>query len=448
MKKGDIILTLFIFLIIRTGYKHCKLFFYSFQFVQHYKTMCRHLLPENDTKHLPVNKYKHVSHFIKPNSCPIQTPNFDTLYSNAILDLTQGYVKLIIPKYIYNVYNVEKKYYSVQLIDLAGNNCGFISLRNNINEYSNYIIINRNMYNSYCESERYLENAPNRLLVDSWFLYAILRIQVDFTDETDYTNSVLYQEAFRIEYKYIQPNKVYISEYLKHNLNQNIHVSNIDILTFYVIFKHCYQFYSNFKYNYDYWDFNENSFYLHMTTRFCRKIIDWLLHRDYKGWISRRSFDNIKKYVDENIFKTMISWKYLYAIDECEAVYYMNRYDSSGELLSGNHVYVISFTDICTYSNCFWSLSSYENETAQFEKNWNDVYSKGNNVSTRITILLTHRKLEQSYLNYVTYKCENLTSIEDYCLYTPREQYYLVLRIYYPRDNISQFKLPEIVKLY
>lgn len=431
--------------IINKGINYFKLFFYSFQFVQHYKTMCRHKLKEDDPKYLPVNKYKHISYFIKPNTCPIQTPNFDTLYSNSILDISQGYVKLKIPKYILNNYNNQKKYYSIQFIDISGNNVGFISLRNNINEYDEYYIINKNNIE---DSIKHIGKDPiNKFVLDSWFIYIILRIQVDFTDEIDLKNSIIYQNNFNIEFEYVSSLQVYLSSYLKFDMNQNIHVSKLNDVEFYKIFKHCYKYYINFNFNKFYYDFNEYSYYLKLITFFCKKFTNFMINRDYKGWVSRKSFDKFRMITNENILKTMISWKYLYAIDQNEAIYYMNRYDYKGKKLNGDSIYVLNCENEFNYSNCFWSISSYDYNTGQFIENLNEIYSKGNNLDNKVTIILTSKKLNEDYMKYIKYKVPNKESIDDYVLYTPKNEYYLILRIYYPKDDINNYILPKIEKI-
>jgi len=441
LNKKLLYLILIYFFILKTK-NYFKLFFYSFQFVQHYKTLSRHKLKKDDSKYLPVNEWKHVSYFIEPMTCPIQTPNFDTLYSNTILDISKGYVKLKIPKYIFNSHNLEKKYYSLQFIDISGNNIGFLSLRNNIQDNTSFYIINTHNYE---KSVKHIGSDPkNKMVFDCWFVYVILRIQVDFTDSVDFTNSVLYQNSFDISYFYVQNLDIQISYFLKYDVNQNVHVSDINSREFYQIFKHSYKYHKYNIYDKLYYDFNEYSYYLKFITFISKKLIRYLINRDYKGWVYKKRFSNIKKYIDDNIFKTMVSWKYLYAIDEAEALYYMNRYDSVGEKLTGENIYVIHCQTEFYFCNCFWSISCYDYESGQFLKNENGIYSRGNNINQKISIILTSKKLDDSYLKYIKYKIPEKTNIEDYTLYTPLNLYYLVLRIYYPKDNIELYSLPQI----
>ena len=71
---------------------------------------------------VPVNTLTHARRLADPSSRAVTTPNNDTLYSSASLDLTKGPVRIDVPDF-------GARYYSIALMDVFTNNFAYIGRR-------------------------------------------------------------------------------------------------------------------------------------------------------------------------------------------------------------------------------------------------------------------------------------------------------------------------------
>ncbi|WP_197063593.1 DUF1254 domain-containing protein [Novosphingobium malaysiense] len=79
-----------------------------------YVQMYQQAIDPQSPGHTGFNRFAHDRRLAKPGYAPFKTPNADTLYSNAWLDLTDGPVILTVP-------DAGKTYFTVNLIDIYGN---------------------------------------------------------------------------------------------------------------------------------------------------------------------------------------------------------------------------------------------------------------------------------------------------------------------------------------
>jgi len=82
----------------------------------------RMLDPKSVGQHAGLNAFQHTRKLVAAGDRAITTPNNDTLYSNAFIDLTNGPVTLTVP-------DAGKRYLSVAIMDMYTNNNGIIGAR-------------------------------------------------------------------------------------------------------------------------------------------------------------------------------------------------------------------------------------------------------------------------------------------------------------------------------
>ena len=85
-------------------------------------TRARMLDPSTPGQHAGLNAFQHTRKLIAAGDRAITTPNNDTLYSNAFIDLSKGPVQLTIPR-------AGKRYMSVAIMDMFTNNNAVIGDR-------------------------------------------------------------------------------------------------------------------------------------------------------------------------------------------------------------------------------------------------------------------------------------------------------------------------------
>jgi hypothetical protein len=108
---------------------------YGYPLVDNYRIMYAYFINEKDPEYkAPFNQIKNIPRVYTPEDTTIQSPNSDTPYSMAGLDLRAEPVVLTIPA-------IEKeRYFSVQLIDLYTFNFDYIGSRTTGNDGGRYLV--------------------------------------------------------------------------------------------------------------------------------------------------------------------------------------------------------------------------------------------------------------------------------------------------------------------
>lgn len=108
---------------------------YGFPMVETYKTLHKQAIDKNSPDYkAPINQIGHSRKVATPDDKFVVTPNSDTPYSYAWIDLRAEPIVITLPKV------EEKRYYSVQLIDLYTHNFGYLGSRSFGNEGGDFLI--------------------------------------------------------------------------------------------------------------------------------------------------------------------------------------------------------------------------------------------------------------------------------------------------------------------
>ncbi|MDM5328239.1 DUF1254 domain-containing protein [Neobacillus sp. CF12] len=134
-------------------------YIYAYPLLEVAKTM------QEFTKHTPLNKFYHMRELADSNFRDVVTPNNDTLYSQAWLDLSKGPVVLSVP-------NVKGRYYTMQFLDAYTNSFHYIGKRTTGTTAGKYVIVGPNWKGKLPKGENIIKTPTNmvwingRILVD------------------------------------------------------------------------------------------------------------------------------------------------------------------------------------------------------------------------------------------------------------------------------------------
>lgn len=130
----------------------------------------------------PVNHFGHVRHLGTPNDTIIVTPNTDTLYSSAWLELDDGPMVLHVP-------NTRGRYYVMQMLDAYTNTFATIGKRTTGTKEGDYVIVGPDWNGTLPANVREIQSPTNTVWI-------IGRILVNGTD--DVANVTALQDKLKL----------------------------------------------------------------------------------------------------------------------------------------------------------------------------------------------------------------------------------------------------------
>jgi len=113
-------------------------FIYSYPLLENYKTMYTSTDESSEFFVAPFNEFNHSEKLATPDDKWVVSPNSDTLYSRAWLDLRAEPIVLTIPPI------EENRYYTFQLVDFFTHNFGYIGTRETGNDGGVFLIAGPN----------------------------------------------------------------------------------------------------------------------------------------------------------------------------------------------------------------------------------------------------------------------------------------------------------------
>ena len=160
---------------------------------------------------------------------------------------------------------------------------------------------------------------------------------------------------------------------------------------------------------------------------------------EQQGWL--RSPSNVGKFGDDDLTRAAVAWRYIYANDPLEAVYPMALHDGQGQLLDGRYAYRLHFpAGQLPPVNAFWSLTLYDGKTQLLAANPIERYSLGDrspglqyDADGGLTLILQ----------------ANAPAQQSNWLPTPAGPFNLLLRLYLPKGGAldGSYPLPAIARV-
>jgi hypothetical protein len=158
---------------------------YGFPLVETYKTLYKQAIDKTSPDYkAPLNQLGHSRTVATPADKFVVTPNSDTPYSFAWLDLRAEPMVITLPKI------APDRYYSVQLIDLYTHNFGYLGTRSFGNEGGDFLIVGPGW--------RGEKPAGIRAVIpcETQILYALFRTQLFNPDDLKNVHKI--QDAYRV----------------------------------------------------------------------------------------------------------------------------------------------------------------------------------------------------------------------------------------------------------
>jgi len=154
-------------------------YLYGFPLVEGYKTLHKQAVDQTGPDYkAPLNQIGHSRNVATPQDTFVVTPNSDTPYSYAWLDLRAEPIVVTMPK-------IESdRYYSVQLIDLYTHNFGYLGTRSYGNEGGDFLIVGPSWTGEKPKGIRAV------IVCETEILYALFRTQLFNPADLDRVHSI------------------------------------------------------------------------------------------------------------------------------------------------------------------------------------------------------------------------------------------------------------------
>jgi len=144
---------------------------------------------------------------------------------------------------------------------------------------------------------------------------------------------------------------------------------------------------------------------------------------------------------EDHLYRAQVALQYIGMLESREAVYPLAWHDAEGEPLSGRHAYALRFApDALPPVDAFWSLTMYDSRDCMLVDNPIDRYAIGDrtpglarDADGGLTIRIAHACPADAQANWLP---------------APREGFYLCLRAYLPRPELleGRYVLPPVVR--
>ncbi|KKK50605.1 hypothetical protein LCGC14_3123350, partial [marine sediment metagenome] len=109
-------------------------YLYGKPVVEMYKSRYEMALNPKSPKYTPLNRFQHYRELLGPEFTAVVTPNNDTLYSIAWLDLNREPIVLHVP-------DTDGRYYTMQMLDFYTNNFAYVGKRATGTAEGNFAIV-------------------------------------------------------------------------------------------------------------------------------------------------------------------------------------------------------------------------------------------------------------------------------------------------------------------
>jgi hypothetical protein len=160
-----------------------------------------------------------------------------------------------------------------------------------------------------------------------------------------------------------------------------------------------------------------------------------------QGWLPSPS--NVGKYGDDDLTRAAVAWRYIYANDAVEAQYPMALHDAQGQALNGQYAYRLHFpAGQLPPVNAFWSLTLYDGKTQLLVANPIQRYALGD------------RSAGLQYdadggLTLILQADAPKAAPQGNWLPTPQGPFNLLLRLYLPKGRALDggYQLPTITRI-
>lgn len=392
----------------------------------------------------PFNRLYSEARLLGPDDSKVVSPNNDSFYSHALLDLRAEPMVLSVP-------SVQKRYYSFQLVDLRTNNLDYIGTRSTGDGAGRYLIAGPDWVGEIPAGFSGVIRSPSRLVL------LLGRTEVKGKDDQKDAANILTEYSLQSLSKVQSgaapsvPAKLQLPAYLDTKKGEAQAVfSSFNALA------PLHEWSAAEKARLDRFaaigiqpgvafapadNLREAIAAGAEAGREQVRAASSQLSQEQKGWFP--SPTNIGKFGDDDLTRAAVAWRYIYANDPAEAIYPMALRDAEGQALDGRQAYRLHFpAGQLPPVSAFWSLTLYDGKTQLLVSNPIQRYSLGDRSADLrydsdggLTLLLQPTAPAREQLGN--------------WLPTPQGPFNLLLRLYLPKPNAfdGSFQLPVITRV-
>ena len=393
---------------------------------------------------LPFNRLYSEPRLLGPQDNKVVSPNNDTFYSRALLDLRGEPQVLQVPA-------VQGRYYSFQLVDMRTDNLDYIGTRATGNQAGRYLIAGPDWQGEVPAGFSGVIRSPSRLV------FLLGRTEVKGEADQKEAANLMTGYALQPLSKVIAGTSPEVLPSLQLPAYQDTKQGPAEALfnTF------------NDLAPLHQWNANEQAKLARFAaigivpgTTFTApagladaiaqgaeagreqvRAASSQVSVEQQGWF--RSPANVGKFGDDDLTRAAVAWRYIYANDAVEAVYPMALHDAQGQVLDGRKVYRLHFpAGQLPPVNAFWSLTLYDGRTQLLSANPIQRYAVGDrspdlryDADGGLTLLLQPHAPEAAR--------------QGNWLPTPEGPFNLLLRLYLPKAGAldGSYRLPTIERV-
>jgi hypothetical protein len=419
-------------------------FIYGLPLVMNYAVNYEFWIDKNSSQYKsPFNTLYNEARVFTYEDTAVVTPNSDTPYSFACLDLRAE-------PYVLSVPAVEKKrYYSLQLIDWNTFNYGYIGSRATGNEAGDYLIV----------GPGWKGEAPPGIkkVLQSSTQFSIVLFRTQLFNAKDMPNVVKIQSGYKV-----QP----LSAYLKQTppppapaidfpkIDKELAKTNFfEYLDFALQFSPAGPEEKEIRdklarigigpgKTFNFKDLSlEHKAEIALGMKEGEKKVDEkvaTIGKDVNRWQIGSAFGDRNYYKGDWLLRAAAAKAGIYGNDAVEAVYPMTRNDGSGQPLDGSkHNYTLTFArDQFPPVNAFWSVTLYDGKTQLLIKNPIDRYLINSPMLPNMK-----KNKDGSLTLYIQNKSPGKAK-ESNWLPAPDGPIYLVMRLYWPKTELPSVLPP------
>ncbi|MFJ5283366.1 DUF1254 domain-containing protein [Pseudomonas sp. NPDC088429] len=393
---------------------------------------------------LPFNRLYSEPRLLGPQDNKVVSPNNDTFYSRALLDLRAEPMVLQVPA-------IKDRYYSFQLVDLRTDNLDYIGTRATGNQAGRYLIVGPDWKGAAPTGFNGVIRSPSRVV----FLLG----RTEVKGEADQKDAAKVLMGYALQPLSRATNSVAPDAPAPLHLPAYLDTKHGEAQALFNTFNALAPLHQ--------WTPSEQA----KLARFAAigvlpgsafapadnlrqaiaegaeagreqvRAASSQLSKEQNGWFP--SPTNIGKFADDDLTRAAVAWRYIYANDAVEAVYPMALHDAEGQLLDGRQTYRLHFpAGQLPPVNAFWSLTLYDGKTQLLASNAIGRYALGDrsadlhyDADGGLTLLLQADAPAQAE--------------QGNWLPTPQGPFNLLLRLYLPKAAAldGSYQLPTIARV-
>jgi hypothetical protein len=425
--------------------KVASAYFHFFPIVENYKAIYAFRILKTSPKYVPMNQLTQESKLYTPADKFVVSPNNDTYYTTANLDLRAEPMVLKVPE-------VKDRYYSFQFVSMTTDNFAYIGTNTTGTESGEYVITGP-------DHEGELPDGLKEIKSPSSIIGFIGRTQVNVSDSLDVIKAKEVQAQYELSklsevYPEFEPKQVEEIDFPEYSAEAMQDQRFFEMLNFLLQFieltedeQRILDSYQNIGIaaGQEYRFFEENKNHQEAILKGIKKGIEKInsesknLGTVKNGW----TMYPLGEYFGTNYAdRTKVAKMGIYANTPFEAFYPIAFVDSAGETLKGTNNYKVTFAEgNLPPAKYFWSLTMYDGETQLLVENELERYSIGDRTETlkynadgALTIYIGNEPPSKGTGNWLP---------------APEGEFNVMMRIYGPKSNVldGSWEPPSIIKV-